>query len=154
MEIRPSIPMTAQYGVNGTSVIPLQSFIEPSSHNRCNNIKHLGVPIVVALMYNPDIKSKINPISDFENKMSLVAIPQLGTSVGIATLSYDDKLEDEDTFDTERSQDIQHIPDDIYDKLLDNVLHSQMNEKSDDYDDDEEDPRPKKRSRKKRVSKD
>ena len=180
MEIHPSIPMTAQYGVNGRSVIPIESFIartpelgtsgvrglsvdglsskdiDSSAHNRCNHLKHLGVPMVIALMYIPNKQSYINPISDFENKMS-VQIPNTINSKPESS-PYVEIIDQEiEEYPSEHniSHDMQPISDDIYDKLLNSVLHSQINDNSGDNDSaDSEDPRPKKLSRKKRVSKD
>jgi len=138
-------------------------------------VKHLEVPMVVALMYNPKQTPQIPPISEFEYKMSVVAIPDLGTRVGeqckgrghefrrvkeipnisnLETAPYGE-ICDQDVdqpFEYSRSQTMQHIPDDVYDTLLNNVLYARINENSkNDIADDSEDPDPipKKRSRKK-----
>jgi len=181
MEIHPSILMTAQYGLNGRAAIPVESFIvrtpelgtsgvrglsvdglsskdiDSSAHNRCNHLKHLGVPLVIALMYIPNKQSQINPMTDFENKMS-VEIPNTLNDKDASSpyIEIIDQETAEYPSDHNLSHTMQHIPDDIYDKLLNSVLHSQINDNSGDNDDssDSEDPRPKKRSRKKRVSKD
>ena len=156
MEIHPSIPMTAQYGLNGRAAIPVESFIDSSAHNRCNHLKHLGVPLVIALMYIPNKQSQINPITDFENKMS-IEIPNTLNSKAAASpyVEIIDQEIAEYPSEHNLSHTMQHIPDDIYDKLLNSVLHSQINDNSGDNDSaDSEDPRPKKLSRKKRVSKD
>ena len=180
MEIHPSIPMTVQYGLNGTAVIPVESFIartpelgtsgvrglsvdglsskdiDSSAHNRCNHLKHLGVPLVIALMYIPNKQSQINSIADFENKMS-IEIPNTFNNKAVSSpyVEIIDQEIAEYPSEHNLSHTMQHIPDDIYDKLLNSVLYSQINDNSVDNDSaDSEDPRPKKRSRKKRVSKD
>ena len=173
MEIHP----TAQYGLNGRSVIPIESFIartpelgtsgvrglsvdglsskdiDSSAHNRCNHLKHLGVPIVIALMYIPNKQSQINPISDFDHKMS-VQIPNTLDSKPASSPYVEIINQEIEEYPSEHnlSHSMQPIPDDIYDKLLNSVLHSQINDNSVDV--DSEDPRPKKLSRKKRVPKD
>lgn len=177
MEIHPS----AQYGLHGRSVIPIESFIartpelgtsgvrgssvdglsskdiDSSAHNRCNHLKHLGVPIVIAVMYIPNKQTRINPISDFENKMS-VQIPNTLDSKPVSSpyVEMIDQEIEKYPYEHNVSHDMQPIPDDIYDKLLNSVLHSQINDNSvdDNEDVDSEDSRPKKRSRKKRVPKD
>lgn len=177
MEIHPS----AQYGLNGRSVIPIESFIartpelgtsgvrgssvdglssndiDSSAHNRCNHLKHLGVPIVIAVMYIPNKQSYINPISDFENKMS-VQIPNTLNSKHASSpyVEIIDQEVEEYPYEHNVSHDMQPISDDIYDKLLNSVLHSQINDNSVDNNEDvdSEDSLPKKRSRKKRVPKD
>ena len=151
MEIHPSVPMSAQYGGNGRAALPIESFIDSSSYKRCNHLKHLGVPIVVALMYIPNQTSRIPPISEFEHKMSsempnMISNPETapyGEIHGQERLEY--------PLEETCSQTMQHIPDDVYDKLLNNVLYSHINENSpNDNASDSSESAPKKRSRKKR----
>jgi hypothetical protein len=137
MEIHQSIPMTDRPVGHGRETLPIESFLKTSSHSRCNHLKHLGVPIVVALMYNSNQTFQIPNISNLE------------------TAPYGE-ICDQDVdqpFEYSRSQTMQHIPDDVYDTLLNNVLYARINENSkNDIADDSEDPDPipKKRSRKKR----
>lgn len=157
MEIHPSIPMTAYYGDAGRAAIPIETFIDSSSHSRCNNIKHLGVPIVVALMYFPNNKSSAlnnNHLSAFEQKMS-ADVPDhtfdnYPSEPYVEIIDLDSNGVEYSPLEKNNNRNnMEHISDDVYDELVHKVLHSQI---QDDSEDDADTPKqkPKKRSKKKR----
>jgi hypothetical protein len=154
MEIHPSIPMTAYYGDAGRAAIPIETYINSSSHTGCNNIKHLGVPIVIALMYFPNTKSSSlshNHISGFEQKMS-VDVPthsfdNYHSSPYVEIIDLDKKPIDSPLEKNHRDT-IEPISDDVYDELVHKVLHSQLQHDSEDESDMSK-QKSKKRSKKK-----
>lgn len=151
---------TAQHGYAGRSVLPIEWFIESTSHNKCNHIKHLGVPTPIAVLYIPSNTS--SPISVFEQKMS-ADIPDntfdseyLYPSVEIldeSTVEYPSENWKQRTPRgtssgvSYRERNMQPIRDDVYDDFIYKVLHSQIKEPDEEYY-TEHQKKPKKRSKK------